>query len=85
MQSSSQNHIGERNVDFIRDFLSTESIPVTAEYTGGDQGMQVLFETHTGRARLKLLDREKALAADRQVDNAKKQEAPKPAADITLF
>lgn len=85
LKSTDQNTIGQRNADFIREFLSTESIPIVSEYIGGDCGMQVLFETHTGRARLKLLDREKALEADRQIDTAKSQSAPEPVTDITLF
>lgn len=83
--ASEQCSIGERNTEFIRDFLSTESIPITAEYMGGDCGMQVLFETHTGKAKMKLLDRKTALEANARIDQAKSSPAPEPVADITLF
>lgn len=42
--------IGERNAGFVRDFLQTERIPLQAESLGGDLPMEVIFETHTGRA-----------------------------------
>jgi chemotaxis receptor (MCP) glutamine deamidase CheD len=77
--------IGERNGQFIRDFLETESIPIAAKYLGGDRGMQVVFETHTGRARLKLLDKSSAINADRDLEKVQTAPAPEPVSDITLF
>ena len=77
--------VGERNAEFIRQFLQTESIPITAEYLGGDRGMQVLFETHIGRARMKLLDHDTAVDADRQLNAIEHAAPPEPVADVTLF
>ncbi len=42
--------IGERNAGFVRTFLETERIPLQAESLGGDLPLEVIFETHTGRA-----------------------------------
>ena len=81
---SDKGNVGKRNAAFIREFLENESIPILAEYLGGERGMQVLFETHTGRARMKLLDQSSTAKVDQEA--ASQQAAPpQPQADITLF
>ena len=77
--------IGRRNAEFIREFLSTEGIPMVSEYLGGERGMQVLFDTGNGRVKLKLLDREKALRADQEVQKTISAAPAEPVSDITLF
>ena len=85
VKTSDQRNIGLRNVEFIRGFLSTESIPVVSEFLGGECGLRVLFETHTGRARVKQLDRSTALEADRQTEQTKQRTVSEPVSDVTLF
>ena len=85
LRSTSRGQIGQRNAEFIRNFLSTESIPIEAEHLGGDSGMQVLFETHTGRARLKLLDRDIAQEVDKQLALTQPAETNNVPGDVTLF
>lgn len=41
--------VGERNAEFIRQFLATERIPLLAERLGGSDAIQVSFHTDTGR------------------------------------
>ena len=77
--------IGERNAAFIQDFLQTEAIPLVAKHLGGDCGMQVYFETHTARARVKLLDRSSALDANRALEDALRIVPAETNTDITLF
>ena len=77
--------IGIRNAKFVTDFLMTERIPVVAKHVGGEDGMQVLFETHTGKVKVKLLDRGQAEEADRQLLLSQKAQAPTPMSDVTLF
>lgn len=84
LQPSRREKIGKRNVDFIRDFLATESIPVVAEHVGGESGMRVLFETHTGRARVKLLDNTPPPPSDQDLAAAKAAQM-QAMADVTLF
>ena len=72
--------IGAKNQKFVHNFLETEGIPVEAEYLGGDTGIQLFFETATGRARIKLLDRDTAVKA-----TAASQKVERPTTDITLF
>ena len=64
-----ENCIGERNAAFIENFLQTEAIPIVSKHMGGDRGMQVHFETHTAKARVKLLDRSTALDANKALEN----------------
>lgn len=85
VKASDHRNIGLRNVEFIRDFLSTESIPVVSEFLGGNCGLRVLFETHTGRARVKQLDRSTALEADRQTEQTGQHTISEPVSDVTLF
>ena len=54
--ADSSRNIGDMNARFVRQFLATECIPVESRYLGGDRGMQVIFETHTGRARVRHID-----------------------------
>ena len=84
LSDEGEDCVGTRNGKFIKDFLETENIPIASEYLGGDRGMKVLFETHTGRARMKLLDRTTALEANK-VLMSKPTPEPEPAGDITLF
>ncbi|MCC9601201.1 hypothetical protein LOC67_11650 [Stieleria sp. JC731] len=81
---SSEENIGQKNVDFVRKFLGMEQIPITAEYLGGDQGMQVLFEPCSGKAKMKLLDQTKTMEAEK-LDRAQSSHSDEPVADITLF
>jgi chemotaxis receptor (MCP) glutamine deamidase CheD len=48
--------IGERNAAFIRDFLSTERIPLVAQRLGGTHPVRVNFRTDTGRATVHTVD-----------------------------
>lgn len=47
--------IGQRNVEFIREFLKTEKFRVTAEDLGGDFPRKVVYMPETGRMRVKRL------------------------------
>ncbi|MFL5304727.1 MAG: CheR family methyltransferase [Polyangia bacterium] len=49
--------VSRRNREFVRQYLAREQIPVLAERLGADRGMEVRFETHTGRARFRYLPR----------------------------
>ncbi|MEY2929593.1 MAG: hypothetical protein RL033_342 [Pseudomonadota bacterium] len=40
----------EENVRFVRQFLAGQGIPLAAERVGGEEPICLLFETHTGRA-----------------------------------
>jgi chemotaxis protein CheD len=42
--------VSDENARFVREFLRTEGIPVTAEKLGGRLPMEVRFATHTGQA-----------------------------------
>lgn len=42
--------IPQRNIDFIRKFLTDAGIPVLTEDVGGSHARHVTFQTHTGRA-----------------------------------
>ena len=80
-----EDNIGQRNAEFICEFLNTEAIPIISKHLGGDRAMQVLFETHTGRARVKLLDQSVAADVNKKTKQATKPVAPEPVSDITLF
>ena len=85
--SHRQSHIGERNVEFIEQFLEAEGIPIISRYTGGPTGMQVRFHTQTAKAFVKLLDQ----TTSKRVEREESQHAAKVAsslvqtADVTLF
>ena len=48
--------IGDDNANFVRQFLSTERIPLVAERLGGDRAVQVKFDTDSGKAVVHTVD-----------------------------
>jgi chemotaxis receptor (MCP) glutamine deamidase CheD len=48
--------VGEQNAAFLRDFLSTEKIPLVAQRLGGLRPVQVNFRTDTGKATVHTVD-----------------------------
>jgi chemotaxis protein CheD len=47
--------VGRRNIEFVRRFVETESLPIAAEDLGGDQPRKILMYPATGRVRVKKL------------------------------
>jgi chemotaxis protein methyltransferase CheR len=81
-------NVGLRNAEFVRNFLSTESIPIVSEYLGGTSGLKVRFQTHTGRAFVKAFDGRELVEVARDEQNRSQAIAKNisdPACDITLF
>ena len=50
LRGMNQMPIGDHNALFVREFLSTERIPLVAERLGGKQAVLVRFRTDTGKA-----------------------------------
>lgn len=48
--------VGELNARFVREFLSTERIPLVSERMGGDRAVRVVFHAHSGRAFVHTVD-----------------------------
>ncbi|MEM8554065.1 MAG: chemotaxis protein CheD [Pseudomonadota bacterium] len=70
------SNIGERNREFVMNFLADEGIRCVSESTGGDSGRRVQFWPHSGKARQKFME---AVIND-------PAPAPKPkASDVELF
>lgn len=80
-------NVGARNVEFAMSFLDTERIPLVAERTGGELGMNVQFNTRTAKVLVRLLDSK----TSKQIDIEQKQVAAKSVKtqleheDVTLF
>jgi chemotaxis protein CheD len=56
LQGMQQTQVGDNNAEFVRDFLSTERIPLVAQRLGGDQAVHVYFETGSGKATIHSVD-----------------------------
>lgn len=54
--------IGTRNIEFVRNFLRQEGIPITNEDLGGDYPRRVRFHPDTGKALLLKLRRKEDMA-----------------------
>ncbi len=78
--------VPRQNVRFIREFLTTEGIPLVSHDLGGRVARQVLFQVHSGKVLLKRLGRTDFQAA---VKEAVRQWQPPPEkvcyGEITLF
>jgi chemotaxis protein methyltransferase CheR len=65
----------EANVRFARAFLEQQGIPIAAERLGGEEPICLLFETHTGRAFVRVVTpAEPAAAAARAEEQRYRQE-----------
>jgi chemotaxis protein CheD len=56
IQELKQTPIGDNNVKFVREFLSTEKIPLVAQRLGGSNAVILQFRTDTGKARVRDVD-----------------------------
>jgi len=54
-QSNSSLRIGDRNAAVAFEILEQMKIKVVSYHTGGELGRKVLFDTHSGEVRMKLL------------------------------
>ena len=73
--------VAESNAAFVRRFLQVEGIPLLAERLGGEQPLEVRFETHSGWARVRALAR----AAFLEPPPTSSTAAPRGEGDVTLF
>ncbi len=78
--------VPQRNIDFVKQFLETEQIPVICEDLGGYQPRRVLFATHTGKVFLKYLGKTEAeRTAEEEVVYLISLKKQKTDGDVTLF
>lgn len=56
-------NVGKRNIEIARDVLGDEGIPIVGEDTGGPLGRRLLFNTESGKVRMKLI--QKTIASQR--------------------
>ena len=56
LQRIKMRSIGDENARFVREFLSTERIPLVAERLGGDHAVHLYFRTDTGKASVHTVD-----------------------------
>ena len=78
--------VPQRNIDFARQFLETEQIPVVKEDVGGYQPRRVLFHTHTGKVFLKYLGNNEAeRTAEEEMVYLISLKKQKLDGDVTLF
>ena len=47
--------VGERNIEFVRDYLATEQMQIVAEDVGGTYPRKVYYDPKNGKVRVKLL------------------------------
>ncbi|MEZ4225378.1 MAG: CheR family methyltransferase [Polyangiaceae bacterium] len=81
--------VAQRNAEFIRDFLSTENIPLVAEKLGIAEPLFLVFETDTGRALVRTLRRDltaRVVQDERSyLTRIEHQPPATPSQDVTFF
>ena len=86
LQSS---RVGEKNVDFVRKYLTTEGIPIVEQKVGGSAGLRVVMIADTGAVTASELESTKnreLLADDRSALKIANRDAQQPEPDqIMLF
>ncbi|MDP2560151.1 chemotaxis protein CheD [Psychrobium sp. 1_MG-2023] len=80
------NHIGQRNIDFIRSFLKLEGFNVIAEDLGGDKPRKIMYNVVNGKLlvnKLKCQHHDKYLALE--LETQRKNRQLQSHDDIELF
>ena len=78
--------VPQRNIDFVRRFLTAERIPVMKEDLGGYLARRVLFHAHTGKVLLKRLGSNDAVrTAEEEMVYLISLKKQKTDGDVTLF
>lgn len=60
---SQTESVAARNATFVREFLTTEGIPLVGERLGGNQPLELIFETRSARAFVRPIERRLAVEA----------------------
>lgn len=80
------NDVGQKNIEFIREFLRNENYVISSEDMGGNFARRVMFQPRTGRALVKRMDsRDSAHLVRDELVIAKRQIVRPAEADIELF
>jgi chemotaxis receptor (MCP) glutamine deamidase CheD len=84
--ADSPNGVPQQNIRFIREFLRTEEIPLLAHDLGGRAARYVLFDTASGRVRLKRLSSVNSMTTvvEQEHETTAQREIERYG-DITLF
>jgi chemotaxis receptor (MCP) glutamine deamidase CheD len=83
MQESAAG-VPQQNIDFIREFVEAEGLPVVSEDVGGYHPRHVHFYTATGRALVKRVKSENARTRLRQRESQRRTQPPSYG-DVTLW
>jgi chemotaxis protein CheD len=76
--------VPQQNIDFIRDFLTRESLPLLSEDVGGYHPRHVHFYTETGRAMVKRVSSARSVSKVVREERQREVQAPRYG-DVTLF
>lgn len=55
---SPQFHIGERNINLALEVLAEQKIPIISSSVGGKNGRKIIYFTHTGEVKQRLVQRQ---------------------------
>ncbi len=79
--------VGPKNVDFAKDFLRVEGIPISASHTGGVSGMRVMFNPYTAKVFLRELDPATSIDVEKNqsLESKRVQQDQAGHHDVTLF
>jgi chemotaxis protein CheD len=85
--NSALDDVGAKNIEFVRQFLSTEGYVAVSEDLGGTYARRVLFKPHSGRAFVKRLDSDVGanVAREEEAIARRRVVVPPPSDDIELF
>lgn len=85
MALSREHAVGERNVEFVIDFLRAEKIKILGRNFGGHESRKIFFRIATGEVFLKRVPSMKSLVVAEQTKRNRIQEQLDEPGDITLF
>ena len=77
--------IGQQNVDFVREFLKTEEIPLVAEKLGGQHALRIFFYPHDGRVVVRTHRSTEEIAKKERDYKTKSVAKARDTGDVVLF
>lgn len=69
----SQTFIGNKNIEFVEQYLKLEHMAVSAQHLGGDHGRKIIYFPSNGTVKMKLLETKDNLAVAKQEETFKQQ------------
>ena len=84
---NASSRIGEKNIEFVQEYLENEGLPIAASDVGTSFARQVVYDVTSGRMRVKHMESMESIRKQEEsyLTEVSRKEVEEPASDIELF